>query len=73
MTPTEFIDAKGGPSQIAKDTGHGAGAIALWRHRNKIPRAAWPEIQEAYPEVSLSTLKAMEALSGRDAEQRGAA
>lgn len=68
QTPIELIDAKGGPAKIARDTGHKAGAIALWRHRNKIPRNAWPEIMEAYPDVTLAVLKAMEASSGGAAE-----
>lgn len=69
-TPITFIDAKGGPAQIARDlaevTGaeerrYTAGAIALWRHRNKIPRNAWPEIVVAYPEVTISYLREIEA------------
>lgn len=72
-TPTDFIDAKGGPAKIAEETGHGAGAIALWRHRNKIPRTAWPEIMEAYADVTLAELKEMEASSGKSSEARGAA
>lgn len=60
----QFIDDRGGVTAMARATGYGAGAVALWRHRNKIPRGAWPEIVEAFPDVSLPKLKEIEAASG---------
>jgi hypothetical protein len=65
MTPIEFIDERGGPTAIAKATGYKAGSVHLWRHRNKIPRAAWPEIVEAFPDVTIGFLKELEASSGQ--------
>jgi hypothetical protein len=62
QTVEQFIDAKGGPAVIARATGYKPGAVALWRHRNKLPRTAWPEIIEAFG-VSLDELKAIEAAS----------
>lgn len=67
MTPAEFIDRNGGPTKVASATGYKPGAVALWRHRNKIPRSAWPEIVEAFPEITLAKLKAMEGRQKRAA------
>lgn len=69
---TDFIDSRGGPAKIAEAFSglqppaihHNAGAVAVWRHRNKLPRKAWPEILEAYPDVTMAELKAIEARSG---------
>lgn len=69
MTPAEFIDEKGGPAAMTRainevsppDKQITAGAVALWRHRNKLPRTAWPELVEAYPGTTLDQLKAVEA------------
>jgi hypothetical protein len=63
MTATDYIDAKGGPAVVARLTGYKPGAVALWRHRNKLPRTAWPEILEAFPETTIAELKAIEAAS----------
>lgn len=68
MTPAEFIDAKGGPAIVARATGYKPGAVALWRHRNKIPRTAWPEILEAFSDTSLADLKGMEAAPSGEAQ-----
>lgn len=58
---SSFIDAKGGNAAVAKATGYKAGAVGLWRHRNRIPRSAWPEILQAFAEVTLDDLLAIEA------------
>lgn len=63
-TPTDFIEERGGPTAMARATGYRSNAVDLWRHRNKIPRSAWPEIIEAFPDVTISDLKAIEAKSG---------
>lgn len=60
-TAAEIIDAKGGPAAIERATGHKAGAVSVWRHRNRIPRSAWPEIMTAFPDITLDVLKATEA------------
>lgn len=65
MTAKEFIDSKGGPAVVARVTGYKPGAVALWRHRNKLPRSAWPEIIGAFPDVSIGDLMAVEACSPR--------
>lgn len=72
MTAIQFIDARGGPAVIARATGYRPGAVALWRHRNKLPRTAWPEIMEAFPDVTLDHLKAIEAASAKRLAQDAA-
>lgn len=63
MNAADFIDKKGGPAVVARATGHKPGAVALWRHRNKLPRSAWPEIIEAFPGTTIDRLKKIEAAS----------
>lgn len=65
-TASSFIDAKGGNAAVALATGYQPGAVALWRHRNRLPRNAWPEILKAYSDVHLDDLLAIER---RGAEQ----
>ncbi len=65
-TPIQFIDARGGPTAVANATGHKVGAVNVWRHRNKIPRTAWPEVMTAFPDVTMADLLAMEKISGRE-------
>jgi hypothetical protein len=69
----EFIDRRGGPAVVARATGHKPGAVALWRHRNRLPRSAWPEILDAFPDVGLEDLKRIEAATARQAKRNAAA
>jgi hypothetical protein len=86
MTPAEFIDEKGGPAEMTRTINENcpatervdSGAIALWRHRNKIPRGNWPAIIDAYPDTTLQQLREIEAAgraakSGEGLEERPAA
>lgn len=68
----QFIDDQGGPAVIARATGYGAGAVALWRHRNKLPRTAWPELLKAFPEVDLEELLAIELASAKPKQDQAA-
>lgn len=63
---SSFIDAKGGNAAVAHATGYQPGAVGLWRHRNRLPRSAWPEILKAYPDVSLDDLLDIEARPAND-------
>ncbi len=65
-TPISFIDGRGGPTAVAVATGYNVGAVNLWRHRNKIPRSAWPEVLTAYSDVTIADLLEIEQLSGRE-------
>ncbi|WP_295706962.1 hypothetical protein [uncultured Brevundimonas sp.] len=60
VTPADFIDAKGGNAVVAKDVGVSEGAVALWKHRTRIPRAVWPDIMLRYEDVTLHVLLAIE-------------
>ena len=56
-----FIEEKG-VSVLADATRRAPGAIRLWKHRKRIPRDAWPDLIEAFPdEITLETLRALEA------------
>lgn len=59
----DFIDSRGGPTKVAGATGKKPGAVALWRHRNRLPRSAWPDIIDAFPEVTLDQLREIERVS----------
>lgn len=56
-----IIDENGGPAAFAEKVGRKAGAVRLWKHRNKLPREAWPEIMQAFPALTLAQLIKIEA------------
>ncbi len=60
-TPADFIEAKGNATAFAQAIGAEASKVRMWKHRNRIPRDAWPEILTAFPDVSIETLKKLEA------------
>ncbi len=64
----DFIKAKGGPKAVSQATGHGAGAISVWASRNKLPRSAWPELLNAFPDITLDDLLAMEGDAAKAAD-----
>jgi hypothetical protein len=65
-TAAELIERKGGAASFARAIGHEASAVRMMKHRNKLPRAAWPEILEAFPDVSIADLKAIESADHND-------
>lgn len=60
-TVRTFIDDHGGNAAVAKATGNSEGAVALWVHRNRLPRSAWPEMMKAFETATLDRLLALEA------------
>lgn len=67
-TAAQIIDDKGGPAAFAEKLNKTPGAVRVWKHRNQIPREAWPDILTVFPDVSLETLIATEpAPSGASA------
>lgn len=72
ITAEQFIEARGGTTTVANSTGYKPGAVALWKHRNKLPRTAWPEIVRAYPDVSIEDLLKVEAASERARKRKAA-
>jgi hypothetical protein len=63
MDASTLIDLHGGPSVFAAKVGHRPGAVRVWKHRNRFPREAWPEILQAVPEITLDFLMQIEAAS----------
>lgn len=61
QTVAELIDAKGGPAVFAEKVKRSANNVCVWKFRNRIPRTAWPEVIEAFPEISIADLKGIEA------------
>lgn len=60
-TVSQIIEAKGGPAAVAAKVGRKPGAVRAWKHRGIFPRSAWPEITAAYPDLTVTELKALEA------------
>lgn len=60
---SKFIDDRGGPTAFAEKVSRSPNNVCVWRCRNRIPRAAWPEIIEAFPDISMAQLKAMESVA----------
>lgn len=65
QTVAQIIEAKGGSAAVAKAIGVEATAVRMMKHRGKIPRAVWPEIMTAYPDLTLDVLKATEQGASR--------
>lgn len=59
QSPAEFIEAKG-TQAVADATGREVGAVRVWKHRNRFPRAAWLELSQAYPELTLDVLRKLD-------------
>lgn len=55
----QLIEDKG-VSAIAEATRREPGAVRVWKHRNRIPRDAWPELMDAFPDVTLDVLRRLE-------------
>ena len=60
MNASQIIEKHGGPKALADALGKTAVAIRVWKSRNRIPRAAWPDIMSRFPEVTMEVLLATE-------------
>lgn len=58
----EIIKDKG-VAAFAEATGRDPNVIRQWKHRNHLPRSAWPEIIANFPDLTLDALVAIEARS----------
>jgi len=56
---TNFI-AECGDHVIADALGVEIGRVRVWKHRNRIPREVWPELVQAFPDVTLEKLMELE-------------
>jgi len=66
QTFREWINGKG-VSALHDVLKQREGTIRMWQTRNLIPRAVWPDILIAYPEVGMRDLIDMETRAKGDA------
>lgn len=59
QTPEQTI-AELGASRIAKALEIKPATVRMWKVRKRIPRSAWPEISQAFPELTTEVLLKME-------------
>lgn len=56
MTHSEIVGSLGAKT-IAERIAVPAGRVRVWKTRNVIPRSAWAELIDAFPDVTLDMLK----------------
>ena len=61
FTHRDIIREAGGTRAIAEKLNMRPETVQMWRHRRRIPRTAWPELIEQFPDITLEALKAAEA------------
>lgn len=61
MNHADLIEAKGGAAKVAEATGFTPVTVRMWKYRRSIPRAAYAEMLQAFPDITLDLLKAGEA------------
>lgn len=59
MMHSEIVGAKGAKA-IADTIGVPASRVRVWKSRGVIPRSAWAELIDAFPDITLEKLKAGE-------------
>lgn len=59
-TAAAIIEEKGA-SIIADRLNIDGTVVRMWKSRNKIPRTAWPDLIEAFPDLTLERLREAEA------------
>lgn len=61
-TPVQtLIKDQGGPTAVATRLNMRPETVQMWVTRRRIPRNRWPDLIEAFPSLTLETLKAVEA------------
>jgi hypothetical protein len=60
QTPAQVIEGKG-VEAIAEALKKRAGTVRMWKHRNVLPRSIWPELTQAFPDLTIQTLQEVEA------------
>ena len=56
-----FIEAHGGSDAFATALNVPSGTVKVWRHRGFVPRGRWPDLMQAFPDVTLDELMQLEA------------
>jgi hypothetical protein len=59
-TASSLIVERGDYEAVAAKLGIPAGTVAAWKSRNSIPRRNWPEIIDAFPDLTMDELRATE-------------
>lgn len=59
-TASDVIEAKG-VAAFADALVMPRETVRQWKHRNILPRSKWPEIMDAFPDLTLARLRRMEA------------
>lgn len=59
-TRSFIVEKLGGTEAAAARLKKSEGAVRMWAHRKRVPRPVWPEILEAYHNVTLGDLRALE-------------
>lgn len=67
QTPSAFLDKHGGARAVAIAIGAKPGTVQVWKHRERIPRDAWPDLLLKLEGVTLPALLAVEQ-AGRKAK-----
>lgn len=62
-----IVEKLGGTEAAADRLKRSEGAVRMWMHRKRIPRPIWPEVLDAYHNVTLGDLKALELTVDRAA------
>ena len=62
-THTDLIKSLGGASAVAKAINARPATVRMWKLRKRIPRSSWPEVIEAFPAITMDSLKAAEGAS----------
>lgn len=71
-SPSQIIELKGGPAAFAAAVGVKPSHARVWKHRNRFPRAFWPEIGVAFPDLDTKALLAAEKAPKRKSAQKAA-
>lgn len=56
MQARDWIDDHGGPTAVARTLNKKVGTVCVWNHRNRLPRAVWPDIIREYPDTTMDVL-----------------
>jgi hypothetical protein len=61
-TLSDFIRKElGGANLVAERLGRRPSAVRMWAHRRRVPRSVWPELLDAYEDLTIDRLRAVEA------------
>lgn len=60
-TAAQIIDSKGGSIAVAAALGVKPARVRMWKLRQSLPRSVWPELMEAFPDLTMDDLRRAEA------------